>query len=167
MRLRPAISGLVIPGSPAAIRRRVVAIVVNPFQSQSWRAPAHIRDKVFKVFPLKTHLDASTSVVFPGMIAQIAAPFAHRRPYSIFRPRVISPGRAMLQAVRVSFFEFSHSVAMEAPAASRVISSKIRAANGDTSTAIALTSPARMFRAVLSSPLQDNQPSESLPAKVF
>ncbi len=77
-------------GSPLAVVWVVALRVVYALKGESWRALAHVRDKVLKVSPAVTDFDAARSVSWViGILRVVAAP-AHRSPNGIvFRCRLM------------------------------------------------------------------------------
>lgn len=61
---RSAIIGLLFTGAPLAILRRIRAIVIDAFDSQSFRRQTHIVKKGFKtITPAVAHNDTSSAVI--------------------------------------------------------------------------------------------------------
>ena len=81
------IVGLLLYGSPSAVVRRVVAIIVNPvYRVLSGWAWSHIREKCGKVvFPLITNLDISGEIIFTSGVVRVIASPPNIKPRKIFR----------------------------------------------------------------------------------
>lgn len=82
--IAPHVSGLLCAGSPAAILRAVVPIIILAIQCQagsiSWR---HVRQEVSKVIPSLAHADAASSVVMVCGALRGHAPLPDRAPHVI------------------------------------------------------------------------------------
>jgi hypothetical protein len=70
-------------GSPSAVFRFVISIIVQAIQRQSfWHFP-HVRKKRGKVFPPITNFNASGSVIFIRRVIWTIAPSVHHRPNAV------------------------------------------------------------------------------------
>jgi hypothetical protein len=92
----PTILHLLRTCSPAAISWFVIAIIVSAIQCQFWMwTQSHISNKIAEIFPTFTHLDSSTTPVFPFCVVRICASLNHSSPNAIFRRYMSSKRIAM------------------------------------------------------------------------
>lgn len=86
----PAISGLICPGRPSAVRRFVAQRVVNPLNrmSKGWPVP-HVRKKVGESLavpfpPALTHCNSAATIERKSMIVFIGTALDHGPPGTVF-----------------------------------------------------------------------------------
>lgn len=82
---RPAIVGLIFSGSPYAISRFIVSVIIESFKSESVRSIAHICVKVFKRFPALCNTYASSAIICKTFNIRIFAAINHCSPSYIYK----------------------------------------------------------------------------------
>jgi hypothetical protein len=88
---------LFFSGRPFAVRRLVIAVVVNALDCQAgWTRP-HIRNEIRVLEPPLAHLDAAAAVVFPLTDIRIDATLQHRDPTIVFRRSSAVPAFPVLE----------------------------------------------------------------------
>lgn len=78
--IRPSIERLLFICCPAAVRRLIVAVVVNSIKCFSNWTMTHIFKKVFKLFPTLTDCNSPASIIFPIFAPWISAPVYYSIP---------------------------------------------------------------------------------------
>ena len=127
---------LLEPRRPAAILRRVRAVVVDTIKGIIRRGSrAHIGEKRFETDqPARAYPDATPSVTMPLGVRRIFAAIKHMSPRRIFRATSPTP-------VAVGNRAFLEVVVMEAAAASGMATPEVLRRNRCPATAVAGTDP--------------------------
>ena len=148
---------LLFVGSPAAVRRRVVSVVVNALQRVARRRSlAHVGQEGLKGFtPPITHRYPSTTVPRPVVAPRVCASRDHAFPSSVF-------WRAALSMCASGY---AASVPIQTPATQDVATTKRASSHDVFAAAVALAKPANLSISRAERP-HDDQPTESLAAQV-
>ena len=152
-----SISGLLCLCGPLAIFRRVVAVVIYSFKTHSFRAFAHVIDKVLKrIFPSPAYGYSARPVVWKEHGVLVIAPLLHAVPN-----RVRS---CFSKSVRggVSCPAFTLKAPARINCAPEVVSR-----NSFCVSAIANGVPVRLPSVVLMRKRGDNKPSKSMPSHIL
>lgn len=85
-----AVSRLFFAGSPTAISRLVVSVVIDPVKSKVGLWYSHVSEKVIKSFPLREDTYSSPSVIWILWTLRLIAALFHVAPNSVYaRPFLI------------------------------------------------------------------------------
>jgi hypothetical protein len=136
--IRRRVSGLLLTGRPSAIRRLVVAVVVNALNLHARWAFSHVIPELFVVSPRTAYGDASATVPIEAALVVVSASGEHLPPDAV-RPchRSVMPSLP----VRLESSGSSLLLARPASAALGVAGSQV-AGNGPVfGAALALTTP--------------------------
>ena len=109
------IGSLLFSGSPAAILRRVIPVVVDAVKRQMFCWPsAHVCQEVFEGMPATADANAAASVILETFHVGIAAPCMHRLPDAVFRCCFAMSGFAMRHSCRMFLLPTSAGFRMSA-----------------------------------------------------
>ncbi len=75
-----AIEHLLLPSSPTAVPRFVIALVVDPIQRQAVRTRPHVCEKVLEAVPATANGDPAPAISCPVGARRIRAPAQHALP---------------------------------------------------------------------------------------
>src|ERR1700683_1085238 len=75
-----SIDHLLLPRRPAAVTRFVIAVVIDPIQSEGVRTGSHVGEKVFELLPATANGDAASAIAHPVGARGTRAPSHHVPP---------------------------------------------------------------------------------------
>jgi hypothetical protein len=94
----PTVSLLIGARSPAAIFRKITAVVIYAIQRVTVRSRPHVVNKSHKIrLPAVANKNSACSVIFPRAAVWISAPIFHRHPNAVKWVRVLKRHNQFLQ----------------------------------------------------------------------
>ena len=162
--LRPSIVDLLLPCSPAAVARLVVAVVIDAIKSQTFWSRTHVGAPVFKrAKPAVTDSNSPPAVVSPALIVRVGTALNHACPDSIFR-RCLTLDRLAMLGISQHHFE-TRFFSLKAATTLSIASPQSITANGHKLTAVADAQPENVIT-ILPILCEDDEPSETLANQV-
>lgn len=160
----PAVSSLLRLRCPTAIRRLVVAVVIDTIQGMLWRRLAsHVSQEVLeRCAPSLTDRDSAPSVVCPRSSFSIKAATLHVGPRPIFRRL---PSVANLSVTQASFSSFAQLTKETATTSCRS-ASQVPRHNRSFFSAVAQADPAHVTMVPIGRARQHYKPPEALANQV-
>lgn len=115
-----SVLGLLFPGRPLAILRRIWTVVVNSLDGQAGRLFSHVGKEVLKLAPALAHDDSPLTVKPVVWVLSICAAREHVRP-RLIGPRVLMANRVSVSRKEVLERLFPNTPATRTSATKKVI----------------------------------------------